>query len=291
MRTQSSDTSPEAERVQIELIRKAPITKRVALMAELSQFLIEAHKQGIRQTHPNANEKEVGLIFVANNYSQTLADKLKVYPPATRKATVTSHTNHLFDALTPIVAALELLGVAYYLSGAFASAFYGTLSTAIEAAPAETLQFVANLQLEHIQPFSALLANSYYINSDAVRHAIQRKGLFNLIHLETILPINISIPKARLFDQEELRRVQLQPLMKEARPFYIASPEGTIFNKLEWYKMGGGVSDRQWNDILGVLKVQGTNLDMLYLHRWAIALEVVNLLQTALVDAGLAEGK
>lgn len=219
MRTQSSDTSPEAERVQIELIRQAPITKRVALMTELSQFLIEAHKQGIRQTHPNANEKEVGLIFVANNYGQTLADKLRVYPPTTRKAT--PHTYHLFDALTPIVAALELLGVTYYLGGAFASAFYGILSTAIDAAPAETLQFVANLQPEHIQSFSALLANSYYINTNAVRDAIQQKGLFNLIHLETILPINISIPKARQFDQEELRRVQLQPLMKDARPFYV----------------------------------------------------------------------
>ena len=163
MRTQSIDTTPEAERVQIELIRQTPITKRVALMTELSQFLIEAHKQGIRQTHPNANEKEVGLIFVANNYGQTLADKLRVYPPTTRKAT--PHTYHLFDALTPIVAALELLGVTYYLGGAFASAFYGILSTAIDAAPAETLQFVANLQPEHIQSFSALLANSYYINT------------------------------------------------------------------------------------------------------------------------------
>lgn len=72
---------------------------------------------------------------------------------------------------------------------------------------------------------------------------------------------------------------------------YVASPEGTILNKLEWYKMGGGVSDRQWNDILGVLKVQGTNLDMPYLHRWATVLEVADLLQTALVDAGLAKGK
>ncbi len=291
MRTQSSDTTPEAERVQIELIRQAPITKRVALMAELSQFLIEAHKQGIRQTHPNANEKEVDLIFVANNYGQELADKLRVYSLATRKTNTTSHTNHLFDALTPIVTALELLGVTYYLSGAFASAFYGILSTAIDAAPAKTLQFVANLQPEHVQPFSALLASSYYINTNAVRDAIQQKSLFNLIHLETILPINISIPKARLFDQEELHRVRLKSLMKDARPFYVASPEGTILNKLEWYKMGGGVSDRQWNDILGVLKIQGTNLDMPYLHRWATALEVADLLQTALVDAGLVEGK
>ena len=53
--------------------------------------------------------------------------------------------------------------------------------------------------------------------------------------------------------------------------------------------MGGEVSDRQWNDILGVLKVQGTNLDMAYLQRWATALKVDDLLERALEDAGVAE--
>lgn len=81
--------------------------------------------------------------------------------------------------------------------------------------------------------------------------------------------------------------MQLQPLIENTRPFYIASPEGTILNKLEWYRMGGEVSDRQWNDILGVLKVQGTNLDMVYLQRWAAVLKVPDLLERALEDAGL----
>jgi hypothetical protein len=79
MRTQSTDTSPEAERIQIELIRQAPITKRVALMEAWSQFLIEANKQGIRQRHPYSSEEEINLIFVANNYGQTLADNLRAY--------------------------------------------------------------------------------------------------------------------------------------------------------------------------------------------------------------------
>ncbi len=53
--------------------------------------------------------------------------------------------------------------------------------------------------------------------------------------------------------------------------------------------MGGEVSDRQWNDILGVLKVQGTALDLAYLQRWATNLKVADLLDRALVDAGLEE--
>ncbi len=77
MRTQSMDTSPEAERVQIELIRKAPITKRFALMESWSQFLIEANKQSIRKDYPTASEEEIGLIFVARHYGQALADGLR----------------------------------------------------------------------------------------------------------------------------------------------------------------------------------------------------------------------
>lgn len=77
MRMQSADTNPEAERVQIELMRKAPITKRFALIEAWSGFLIEANKQGIRKNHPEANEEEIALIFVANNYGQALADKVR----------------------------------------------------------------------------------------------------------------------------------------------------------------------------------------------------------------------
>ena len=76
MRTQSEDTSPEMERVQIELIRKAPISKRFGIMQAWSQFLIEANKQRIRKDHPGISEQEVALIFVARQYGQALADKL-----------------------------------------------------------------------------------------------------------------------------------------------------------------------------------------------------------------------
>jgi len=51
--------------------------------------------------------------------------------------------------------------------------------------------------------------------------------------------------------------------------------------------MGGEVSTSQWNDILGVLKVKGTALDMAYMQRWAKALQVTDLLERALVEAGI----
>lgn len=77
MRLQSMDTSPEAERVQIELMRNASVSKRFAIMEAWSQFLIEANRYSIRQQYPNVSEEEINLIFVARNYGQALADGLR----------------------------------------------------------------------------------------------------------------------------------------------------------------------------------------------------------------------
>ncbi|HYA99673.1 MAG TPA: hypothetical protein VED37_05595 [Ktedonobacteraceae bacterium] len=77
MRTQSEDTSPDMERVQIELIRKATPAKRFAIMQAWSQLLMEANKQHIRKDYPGASEEEISLIFVARHYGQALADALK----------------------------------------------------------------------------------------------------------------------------------------------------------------------------------------------------------------------
>ena len=60
---------------------------------------------------------------------------------------------------------------------------------------------------------------------------------------------------------------------------YLCSPEDIILNKLEWYKAGNQVSERQWLDVLGVIKVQGDSLDLDYLKHWAKELDVLDLLE------------
>jgi hypothetical protein len=66
---------------------------------------------------------------------------------------------------------------------------------------------------------------------------------------------------------------------------YVTSPEDTILAKLEWYRMGGEVSDRQWRDILGVLKTRAGELDLEYLRQWAADLHVSDLLGRALKES------
>ena len=68
----------------------------------------------------------------------------------------------------------------------------------------------------------------------------------------------------------------------------MSDAEGTILAKLEWYRMGGEVSDRQWTDILGVLKVRAHDIGLDYLRRWAAELGLFDLLARAFDDAGIA---
>ena len=75
------------------------------------------------------------------------------------------------------------------------------------------------------------------------------------------------------------RRQQYQVSDSPRNLLYIASAEDIILNKLQWFQMGGGVSERQWNDVLGVIQVQQQKLDHSYLERAAQQRGIVELLQ------------
>ena len=187
----------------------------------------------------------------------------------------------LLSALEPVVRALEGLGVRHFVGGSLASAAHGVPRASIDA------DLIAELAPEHVTPFLARLGDAYYADEERARQAIRARSSFNLIHLETMFKVDLFVAKGRAFDREAMARARRQALddRPEAQPFLLATPEDTVLAKLEWFRAGGEVSERQWADVVGVLKTNWAALDQGYLDRWAADLEVADLLARARAEA------
>lgn len=186
--------------------------------------------------------------------------------------------NDVLEALEPVVEVLEQLGVRYRVGGSVASSALGVPRSTID------VDVACELALPHVERFVSLLAGRYYADADMISDAIQRRASFNLVHLATMLKVDVFIRRGRAFDAHSFERVTRKPLdaAEGARSFDITTAEDIILHKLEWYRLGDEISERQWLDLLGVLRVQGEAIDIDYLRRWAAELEVSDLLDRAL---------
>jgi hypothetical protein len=189
----------------------------------------------------------------------------------------------VLSAMIPVIEVFDSLEIDYYVGGAVASLAHGVYRTTAD------VDIIADMQLEHVSTFVQQLEEAYYVDADMIKDAIRHGSEFNVIHLDTMFKVDIFLPKKRPFDLEVRRRVQKNELniLEEGSIFNMESPEDVILTKLEWYNMGGGVSERQWGDVLGVLKVQGSRLDLDYLRHWAAEIGVAGLLEQALEEAVL----
>lgn len=116
-----------------------------------------------------------------------------------------------------------------------------------------------------------------------IREAVTRQASFNVIHLTTMFKADVFIMKRDAWAREEMSRARQEHLDGPNGTVAIrfASPEDTLLHKLVWFRLGNEISDRQWSDINGVLKIQGERLDREYLDRWAPVLKVADLLERA----------
>ena len=191
------------------------------------------------------------------------------------------NSSEIIQALTPLVDVFERFTIPYYIGGSVASSVHG------KRRATQDVDIIAAIQRHHVQTLVKLLENEYYIDGAMINDAIRHHSSFNLLHNDTGVKVDVFVLKTSAFAQHELSRAQEDVLEPGTRSFYFASPEDIILNKLRWWKMGGGISTRQWNDILEVIKRQANVLDLPYLRQFAPSLGVSDILKQALTEAGL----
>lgn len=189
-----------------------------------------------------------------------------------------------FRVCLEVAGLFEDLGVPYLVGGSLASSLHSQPRATNDA------DLVADLREEHVAPFIAALADRYYVDEERVLHAVRRRSSFNVIQLATMFKVDVFVLGDQPMAREEMARRERVELPGGEGVLEVASAEDTILQKLHWYRLGRGVSDRQWRDVLSVLEVQEDRLDRAYLARGAEQMGVADLLERAVREAESLRG-
>lgn len=177
---------------------------------------------------------------------------------------------------------LDDLGVRYLVGGSLASSIYGIPRAT------QDVDIVAELRAGHVEPFAEALRGEFYVDPAVIREALRRGKSFNVIHLATMFKADVFVAADDPWTRGELARARVESIEIPGgtATLRFASPEDTLLHKLTWYRLGDEVSDRQWGDILGILKIQRGVMDETYLDEWAPRLGVEDLLRRARSQVG-----
>jgi hypothetical protein len=172
-----------------------------------------------------------------------------------------------------VIDVLEQLNIPYVVVGSLASTQHGTTRSTLDS------DLVVRLNTAQVPLLMSRLQDAFYADENMALNAIRTKSSFNLIHLESMFKVDIFIAKDEVFDRNQIERRVPRSVAKDLdREIYILSAEDTILAKLRWYRKGGEQSERQWRDVVSVVKVQGERLDFEYLNNMAAELQVGDLL-------------
>jgi hypothetical protein len=193
-------------------------------------------------------------------------------------------TTDPLSALLAVVAILEDLGIEYAVGGSVASSIHGEPRASADA------DLLVRLSCEQLAALLSRLDGPFYVSEDAARDAWRRHGSFNAIHLASMYKIDLFVAGPSSLDRDQLdRRTRVELTDHPASSAYVTAAENVVLRKLDWFRQSGETSDRQWRDVLGVLKVQADLLDLAYLRNAANESGLSDLLDRALRESGTHE--
>jgi hypothetical protein len=270
-----SDTSPEADRVLIEVHRRMTPAQKWRLLGRMYDGARALHAAGLRMENPAITPRQITNDWIRRNLGVDL-------PIAAGESTKYSSMPNLQD-FTHVARVLDHMGLAYALGGSMASSVYG-ISRHTNDADVMVVPFPGR-EKELIDALGA----DYYASEPSIRQANLNRSSFNLINISTGFKVDVFILPDDPFERTAMtRRRSFEE--ESGQTIFLLSPEDVLLSKLRWYRLGDEVSDQQWRDIIGVVKTRGPELDRDYLKHWSEYLRVGDLLDRAFAKVAGSEG-
>ena len=271
-RPQASDTSIETDAFEFALLRQRSNSDRIEMSAALTQGARQLCLCGLRQTHSSLSEtafaQAIAQAFLGKNCPNE-------FTPMGNEMTWIQDSIALAVKLHTI---FEELNILYYITGGVAASTYG------EPRTTRDLDVVIAVSLSNLDRLvQRLEIEGFYVPGvEDVRSG--KMQILGITHRETIARADLILAGARDFDREKFSR-RREIFIQGRGTLYLASPEDIILNKLRWGAQSQ--SEKQWRDVLGILKIQSQNLDFNYLNQQAEQIGLSSALARAITEAGL----
>lgn len=266
---QAEDTAIEVDCLLFKLLRQQPVRLRLARAAQHSRSINTLSLSGVKRRNPDASKPEIrqkfaiaklrhipsGLTFTGEDEAMWVQDSISL----------AKKLHHIFQEH-------EIL---YYVTGGVAASTYGEPRSTVD------LDLVVQLGHSDVEALASLLTEQgFYCPEGAVNEAKSGTRRF----LQAIYQTEISTVDIYLSDNSEFAMSELARRLWIEEGFYVASAEDTILQKLKWRQKSQ--AEKQWRDVLGILKLQQSDLDYEYLHDWAERLGLTSDLERSLQAAG-----
>lgn len=182
------------------------------------------------------------------------------------------------DLVRQVARILDDLDIPYALGGSMASSLFGE--------PRSTVDVDIAILLTTDQEGALLerAAAEFYVPFEAAHVAVRTHSSFNLVDIPNALKVDLFVLGNGLLDRMQIERRIAVMIPGAEGSVWVTSPEVQVLRKLDWYRAGGASSDRQWRDVVGILRA-ADGLDAEFLLETARAIDLDVLLATALEQA------
>jgi len=270
-KTQSEDTDIVSEMVLFSLVRSWGETKKAINLNHNTNNARTTAWYIATSTLINKTKSQQIHYFLRKVLDSDCIDKLSIR----EKITMTG----VIEETLVVTKILDAMRISYHVGGSVASGIWG------EMRYTQDIDLVADIQESQINLLLKAFSPRFYISEIAVREAIKLGQSFNLIDNETGWKIDIFILDQDPFQISRFQRKKQIVVNEMGENIYFSTPEDTILQKLIWYQKTGKQSSQQWRDILGILKLQQSDLDFVYLKQWANILRLSKELDQAILES------